>query len=84
MSMFCDDYGMVNVHYLVYASTLDLPAEDRLGEAPAYLITLMLHVGHMGHACAIHYPQRHLRDTAFEALVALVQRETAEVEDEED
>lgn len=69
--IYCDDYGILDTDYLVFASTLS-PTSDE--DDQDYLITLVLHVGHHGHATAICYPTRTLRDAAFEKIVALVQR----------
>lgn len=83
MSMYIDDYGIVDVSYIVHACMVD-PCEEHDHEKREYLIGLVLHVGHVGHVCSIAYPQRHLRDAAFEQLIALVKQEMAELGEEED
>ncbi len=83
MSMYADDYGCIQTDYIVHAAMID-PCVDHPGIKPEYLIGLLLHVGHQGHPCSISYPQRHLRDMAFEQLMAIVKRETAEIDDNED
>jgi hypothetical protein len=81
--MYCDDYAILDTKYIVYACMVD-PYRDDPDERPEYLIALVLHVGHQGHPSAINYPNRSLRDMAFEQLVAIVKRETADVEDDEE
>lgn len=82
--MYCDDYGIINTNFIAHACMIDLCPEHP-GEQPEYLIGFILHVGHHGYQCSLSYPQRSLRDMAFEQLVAIVKRETAEVdEDHED
>jgi hypothetical protein len=83
MSMYVDDYGMIDTHYIIHAAMID-PCTEHPGEKPEYLIGLLLHVGPQGHMCSISYPQRHLRDMAFEQLVTMVKRETAEIDEEGD
>jgi hypothetical protein len=83
MSMYADDYGLVDIHYIVHACMVDLGA-DHPGEKPEYLIGFVLHVGHQGYHTSISSPQRSLPDRAFEELVALVKREGTEVEDDEE
>jgi hypothetical protein len=83
MSMYVDDYGMIDTHYIIHACMID-PCTEHPGEKPEYLIGLLLHVGHQGHQCSVSYPQRHLRDMAFEQLVAMVKRETAEIDEDEE
>ncbi len=83
MSIYVDDYGIVDTQYIVHACMIDPCAEDS-GLKPEYLIAFWLHVGHQGHPCSTSYPQRHLRDMAFEQLVALVKRETAEIDEDEE
>lgn len=82
--MYCDDYGIIDTNYIVHACMVDL-CPERPDEKPEYLIGVVLHVGQQSHQCSLSYPQRSLRDMAFEQLVAIVKRETAEVdEDHED
>jgi hypothetical protein len=79
--IYADDYGIVDTQYLVFASMLNARDED--DDHDDFLIILVLHVGHHGHNTAISYPSRSLRDAAFERLVALVQRTSAHIEEDE-
>jgi hypothetical protein len=83
MSMYVDDYGCIQTDYIVHACMID-PCAEHPGEKPEYLIGFLLHVGHQGYQSSISYPQRHLRNMAFEQLMALVKRETAEIDEEEE
>jgi hypothetical protein len=79
--IYADDYGIVDTIYIALATTID-PCDEH--DQPEYLIGLVLHVGHLGHVTSIAYPQRGLRDAAFEQIVALVKHEAAAREEEED
>jgi len=87
MSLYADDYGIVDTTYIVHACMVD-PCEEHPEERPTYLIGFVLHVGQRSHQCSIEYPQRSLRDAAFEDIVRLVKqeakREAAYTEDEDD
>ena len=84
MGMYADDYGIVDTSYIVHACMIDFePCEEHPDTKSEYLIGLLLHVG-QGHQCSISYPQRSLRNMAFEQIVALVKREMVEVDDDEE
>jgi hypothetical protein len=79
--IYVDDYCVLNTHAIVFASTVD-PCDHDPEDDQTYLIVLMLQAGHLGHTCCVSYPQRGLRDAAFEQIVALVKHEHVEKEDE--
>jgi hypothetical protein len=83
MALYIDDYTIVDTSYLVHACMVN-PDHDAPPRTP-YLLCILLHVGDLVHPCAIEYPTRASRDTAFEALLALVreERDAAEAEREE-
>ena len=80
---FIDDYGAVDVAYVVHAAPVD-PCPEHPVER--YAIGLILHVTVQSYMCAIYYPTRQLRDASFEGLVAVMRRQAfmESLVDEED
>lgn len=81
MALFVDDYAILDTNAIVFASVVN-PCDYDLDDDQTYLIALMLRVGHVGHSCCIEYPQRGLRDAAFEQLVALTKQASRAAEEE--
>ena len=81
--MYVDEYGCVDTAYVVHACMVD-PCKEHAQEAPEYLIGLILHVGASGHTVSISYPNRGLRDAAFEELMRLVKTENAALAEDEE
>jgi hypothetical protein len=81
--MYCDDYAILDTNYIVHATMID-PCTEHPATKPEYLIGVLLHIGHSAHPSAISYPQRSLRDMAFEQIVAMVKRENVQVEEDEE
>jgi hypothetical protein len=80
--LYADDYAIVQTNAIVFASTVD-PCVDDPEDDQTYLIVLMLQAGYLGHTCCVAYPQRGLRDAAFEQIVALVKHAQDEREEED-
>jgi len=68
-TLYVDDYGMVDVAYVVHACLIDPEPDD---DKPLWRIGLTLHVGQQCQPCCLEYPKQGFRDAAYEALVALV------------
>ena len=71
--IYVDHYGIVDLEILVHAVPLDPCTDaDHGHETPGWRIGLVLYGG-TTHVSALTYPTRAFRDTAFEAMCALMQ-----------
>ena len=70
--LYVDEYGLVNVTYLVHASPFN-PCGEHDCEPQSWFIGLLFHVGTKSRHATLVYPTRAHRDQAFEALCATAQ-----------
>jgi hypothetical protein len=69
-TLYGDEYGLVDIAYLVYAFPLN-PWPEPLTEPQEWSIALLLHVGTKARRAMLTYPTRAHRDQAFEAICTL-------------
>ena len=73
-TLYVDEYGLVDVTYLVHAFPFQPPlCADHEEEPPVWLIGLIFHIGTKAQRSTLSYPTRAHRDQAFEALCAAAQ-----------
>ena len=65
--IYTDEYGLVDVTYLVHAFPFQ-PCAEHEEEPQVWLIGLIFHIGRKAHRATLTYPTRAHRDQAFEAL----------------